>query len=221
MSALGHKRTFRSFRPMSALPPKADIHFSFGTTRQTDNCRYSGSTAPSDLLRLNRQPKFRPTRIQSLEHAFAERPSHARHSRNPEPRAGRIERLRPALSLLLQVDGLIVSGLVELCTPYLVYALVVGPAESHGRAEPNVEVVKIFEGSNQSFGVELCAIALQRCDQHRGVYIAFKRYEVWRVPREIFGERRFVLEDQRRVAIDRRYDLRHDHPSCVPFAQEH
>ena len=25
MSALGHKRTFRSFRPMSALPPKADI----------------------------------------------------------------------------------------------------------------------------------------------------------------------------------------------------
>jgi len=25
MSALGHKRTFRSFRSMSALPPKADI----------------------------------------------------------------------------------------------------------------------------------------------------------------------------------------------------
>ena len=25
MSALGHKPTFRSFRPMSALPPKADI----------------------------------------------------------------------------------------------------------------------------------------------------------------------------------------------------
>src|SRR6516165_1881543 len=25
MSALGHKRTFRSFRPMSALPPKADV----------------------------------------------------------------------------------------------------------------------------------------------------------------------------------------------------
>ena len=25
MSAMGHKRTFRSFRPMSALPPKADI----------------------------------------------------------------------------------------------------------------------------------------------------------------------------------------------------
>jgi hypothetical protein len=25
MSALGHKRTFRDFGPMSALPPKADI----------------------------------------------------------------------------------------------------------------------------------------------------------------------------------------------------
>jgi hypothetical protein len=28
MSALGHKRTFRSLRPMSALPPKADIGLS-------------------------------------------------------------------------------------------------------------------------------------------------------------------------------------------------
>ena len=128
--------------------PKSGHSFFIRDHRQTDNCRYSGSTAPSDLPRLNRQPKFRPARRQSLERAFAERPSHARHSRNPEPRAGRIERLRPALSLLLQVGGLIVSGLVELCTPYLVHALVVGPAESHGRAEPNVEVVKIFEGSN-------------------------------------------------------------------------
>ena len=56
-----------------------------------------------------------------------------------------IERLTPALSLLLQVDGLIVSGLVELCTPHLVHALVVGPAEDHGRAEPNVEVAEIFQ----------------------------------------------------------------------------
>src|SRR6516165_10830457 len=29
MSALGHKRTLRRFHPMSALPPKADIHHSF------------------------------------------------------------------------------------------------------------------------------------------------------------------------------------------------
>ena len=67
------------------------------------------------------------------------------HNRNPEPRAKRIERLTPARSLLLQVDGLIVSGLVELCTPHLVHALVVGPAEDHGRAEPNVEVAEIFQ----------------------------------------------------------------------------
>jgi hypothetical protein len=41
---------------------------------------------------------------------------------------------------LLQVDGLIMPGLIELCTPHPVHALVVGPAEDHGRAEPNVEV---------------------------------------------------------------------------------
>jgi hypothetical protein len=62
-----------------------------------------------------------------------------------QPRAERIERLTPALSPLVQVDGLIVSGLVELCTPHLVHALVVGPAEDHGRAEPNVEVAEIFQ----------------------------------------------------------------------------
>jgi hypothetical protein len=33
MSALGHKRTFRSFRPMSALPPKADIVGRHGDVR--------------------------------------------------------------------------------------------------------------------------------------------------------------------------------------------
>ena len=49
-------------------------------------------------------------------------------------------------SKLLQVDGLIMAGLVELCTPHLVYALMLGSAEGHGRPEPNVEVVKIFEG---------------------------------------------------------------------------
>ena len=41
---------------------------------------------------------------------------------------------------LLQVDGLVMPSLVELCTPHLVHALVVGPAEDYGRAEPNVEV---------------------------------------------------------------------------------
>jgi hypothetical protein len=33
MSALGHKRTFRSLRPMSALPPKADIGTLSGNVR--------------------------------------------------------------------------------------------------------------------------------------------------------------------------------------------
>jgi hypothetical protein len=62
------------------------------------------------------------------------------HSRNPELRAERIERLTPALSLLLQINWLIVPGLVELCTPHLMHTLVLGSAERHGRPEPNVEV---------------------------------------------------------------------------------
>src|SRR6516165_2167789 len=49
------------------------------------------------------------------------------------------------MSALLQVDGLVMPGLVELCTPHLVHTLVVGPAEDHGRAEPNVEVAQIFQ----------------------------------------------------------------------------
>jgi len=50
-------------------------------------------------------------------------------------------------SPLLQVDGLIMPRLVELCAPHLVHALVVGAAEGHGRAEPNVEIVQIFQSS--------------------------------------------------------------------------
>jgi len=48
---------------------------------------------------------------------------------------------------LLQVDGLIMPGFVELCTPHFVYALVVGAAEGHGRPKPDVKVVQIFQGS--------------------------------------------------------------------------
>ena len=51
-------------------------------------------------------------------------------------------------SPLLQVDGLIMPRLVELCAPHLVHALVVGAAEGHGRAKPNVEIVQIFQGSH-------------------------------------------------------------------------
>jgi len=48
---------------------------------------------------------------------------------------------------LLQIDGLIMPGLIELCTPHLVHPLVVGPAEGHRRPEAKVEIAKIFKGS--------------------------------------------------------------------------
>jgi len=51
----------------------------------------------------------------------------------------------PLRRLLLQVDGFIMPGLVELCTPHLVYALMLGSAESYRCPEPNVEVVEIFQ----------------------------------------------------------------------------
>jgi hypothetical protein len=41
---------------------------------------------------------------------------------------------------LLKIDGLIMPGFVELCTPHPVHALVIGPAEHHGRAQSNVEI---------------------------------------------------------------------------------
>jgi hypothetical protein len=53
MSALGHKRTFRSFRPMSALPPKADI----GT--QSVNVRF---VPKADILRCDKSVVIRSLR---------------------------------------------------------------------------------------------------------------------------------------------------------------
>jgi hypothetical protein len=61
---------------------------------------------------------------------------------------------------LLQVDGLIMPGLVELCAPHLVHALVIGAIERHGRPEPNVEIAEIFESAYQFLGVELGATTL-------------------------------------------------------------
>jgi hypothetical protein len=54
---------------------------------------------------------------------------------------------RETAATLLKIDGLIMPGLIELCTPHLVHALVVGPAEGHRRPEAKVEIAKIFEGS--------------------------------------------------------------------------
>jgi hypothetical protein len=54
---------------------------------------------------------------------------------------------RETAATLLKIDGLIMPGLIELCTPHLVHPLVVGPAEGHRRPEAKVESAKIFEGS--------------------------------------------------------------------------
>jgi hypothetical protein len=51
-------------------------------------------------------------------------------------------------------------GLVELCTPHFVHALVIGATEGHGRANPNVEIAEIFESAYQFLGVELEATTL-------------------------------------------------------------
>jgi hypothetical protein len=47
----------------------------------------------------------------------------------------------------MKIDGLIMPGLIELCTPHPVHPLVVGAAEGHRRPEAKVEIAKIFEGS--------------------------------------------------------------------------
>ena len=54
---------------------------------------------------------------------------------------------------LLQVDGLLLPGCVELCPPHLVHALVFGSAEGHGCPEPKVEVAEIFESCYRALGV--------------------------------------------------------------------
>ena len=51
-------------------------------------------------------------------------------------------------------------GLVELCAPHLVHALVIGATERHGRSKPNVEIAEIFESAYQFLGVELGATTL-------------------------------------------------------------
>src|SRR5215467_97559 len=56
MSALGHKQTFRSVKPMSALPPKADI----GT--QSWNVRF---VPKADIGEVYGTGHFRPRRIRA------------------------------------------------------------------------------------------------------------------------------------------------------------
>jgi len=48
---------------------------------------------------------------------------------------------------LLQVNGLIMPGVVELCAPHLVHPLMIGATERHGRSKPNVKIAEIFESA--------------------------------------------------------------------------
>ncbi len=77
------------------------------------------------------------------------------------PPAFSISWLRRCLCIepLLQVDGLIMPSCVELGTPHLVHALMLGSAEGYRCPEPNVEVVEIFESSYEAFSIELTSIA--------------------------------------------------------------
>src|SRR5215467_8011352 len=127
----------------------------------------------------------------------------------------------PKTTTLLQINWLIVPGSVELCTPHLVHALVLRATEANGCSEPDVQIAHAFETRHHSFSIELRPIALQGSDQNVGVYEALERDVIWRYPGSILGERGLVVENQGRVAIERRHDLSHDHPRGISFAQEH
>src|SRR5262249_59196288 len=45
---------------------------------------------------------------------------------------------------LLQIDGLVAAGLVELGAPYLVRALMLGWTKADGRSQPHVEIAHCF-----------------------------------------------------------------------------
>jgi hypothetical protein len=99
--------------------------------------------------------------------------------------------------LLLKVNGLITAVRVELCSPHLVHALVLGSTEGHWCSESKVQVLETFESLNELFGIEIRPIALQRGDQDVCGHITFEGHVVWRLAREVFGHRSFVIEDQR------------------------
>src|SRR5262249_55110132 len=60
-------------------------------------------------------------------------------------RCGRSSRRKQSREIvLLQIDGLITPVRVELRTPHLVHALMLGSAEAHGYPESKVQVAQIF-----------------------------------------------------------------------------
>ena len=65
----------------------------------------------------------------------------------------------------MQVDGLVAPVGVEDGSPYLVRALMLGPAEAQGRADPHVEVAEVLQRVYQLFRVELGPGAFQALGQ--------------------------------------------------------
>ena len=68
---------------------------------QTDYRPYPGSTAPSDLPRLNRQPEFRPARVQSFKCAFAFKARELMAKAEMDPCAKSNVAVRPSLEIKL------------------------------------------------------------------------------------------------------------------------
>jgi len=95
----GEKRTSLSMIRMSALCVVSS-HFSC-CDWQIDYRPYPGSTAPPDLPRLNRQPEFRPARIQSFERAFALEPRELMAETEVDPCAKSNVAVRPSLEIKL------------------------------------------------------------------------------------------------------------------------
>src|SRR5689334_19947073 len=90
--------------------------------------------------------------------------SHSQPIYSPSPLPLEHARHRRGTRRLLKVNRLVMPGLVQLGSPHLVQALMVRSAEAHRRSKPNVEVVEIFEGFDQPFGVDLRTSSFQRCD---------------------------------------------------------
>src|SRR5262249_48875708 len=97
---------------------------------------------------------------------------------------------------LLKINRLIVPVLVELRAPYFVHGLVLRSTKAHRRSEPEIKAAEIFERFYQPFGVELRSIPLQRRYQDVGCDVTLQRYIVRRLAREVFCQRRFVIEDE-------------------------
>ena len=101
LSALDIQRFLSTWRAVRLSAPAISSHYSCRDDRQSDNRPYSGSTAPSDLPRLNRQPEFGPARVQGFERAFAFESRELMTKAEVDPRAERNVAVRPPLEIEL------------------------------------------------------------------------------------------------------------------------